>query len=82
MSAKDMIATLSFSFLDYPTYSVPVEIKRNSFGFHYQQKKYKKTELSRAVLLCAIHDHKQVPKNIDVIELRALCDHAKEFQAS
>jgi hypothetical protein len=71
-----------FSFLDYPTYSVPVEIKRNSFGFHYQQKKYKKTELSRAVLLCAIHDHKQVPKNIDVIELRALCDHAKEFQAS
>jgi hypothetical protein len=70
-----------FSFLRYPTYSVPVEIKRNSSWFHYQQKKYGKDELSRAVLLCAIHDHKQVPKNIDVIELRALCKHSEEFQA-
>jgi hypothetical protein len=69
-----------FSFLKYPTYTVPVEIKRNSSGFHYQQRKYGKDELSRAVLLCAIHDHKQVPKNIDVIELRALCEHSKEFQ--
>jgi hypothetical protein len=70
-----------FSFSPYPTYTVPVEIKRNSSGFKYQQKKYGKDELSRAVLLCAVHDHKQVPKNIDVIELRALCAHSKEFQA-
>jgi hypothetical protein len=70
-----------FSFLDYPRYSIPVEIKRNSSGFHYQQKKYGKDELSRAALLCAVHDHKQVPKHIDVIELRALCEHAKEFQS-
>ena len=70
-----------FSFLDYPTYSVPVEIKRNSSGFHYQQKKYGKNELSRAVLLCAVHDHTQVPKNIDIIELQAFCEHLKEFQA-
>jgi len=70
-----------FSFLRYPTYSVPVEIKRNSKGFHYQQKKYGKDELSRAVLLCAIHDHGHVPKNIDVIELRAMCEHSKEFHA-
>ena len=70
-----------FSFAPYPTYVVPVEIKRNSSGFEYQQKKYGKDELSRAVILCAIHDHKQVPKNIDVIELRALCAHSKEFLA-
>lgn len=71
-----------FSFLGYPKYSVPLELKRNSFGFHYQQKKYGKDELSRAVLLCAIHDHKQMPKNIDVIELQALCGHLKEFEAA
>jgi len=70
-----------FSFAPYPTYSVPVEIKRNSSGFEYQQKKYGKDELSRAVILCAVHDHKQVPKNIDVIELQALCAHSKEFRA-
>src|SRR2546425_5989859 len=70
-----------FSFLNYPTYQVPVEIKRNSSGFRYQQQKYGKNELSRAVLLCAAHDHKQVPKNIDVIELGAMCQHLKEFEA-
>jgi hypothetical protein len=71
-----------FSFLDYPPYSVPVEIKRNSSGFKYQQQKYGKDQLSRAVVLCAIHDHTQIPKNIDVIELRALCEYSKEFLAS
>jgi len=69
-----------FSFLGFPPYSVPVEIKRHSTGFHYQQRKYGKDELSRAVLLCAVDDHKQIPKHIDVIELRALCGHLKEFQ--
>ncbi len=64
-----------FTFLDYPTYSVPVEIKKRSKGFTYQQKKYGKDELSRAVILCAIHDLKNVPRNIDVVELDALCDH-------
>jgi hypothetical protein len=70
-----------FSFLDYPAYSIPVEIKRNSSGFKYQQQKYGKDQLSRAVVLCAIHDHTQIPKNIDVIELRALCEYSKEFLA-
>jgi hypothetical protein len=70
-----------FSFLQYRAYSIPVEIKRNSVGFRYQQKKYGKDELSRAVLLCAIHDHKQIAKNIDVIELHAMCAHLSEFQA-
>lgn len=70
-----------FEFLEYPTYSVPVEIKRHSQNFKYQQKNYGKDLLSRAVVLCAIDDHKQMPKNIDVIELQALCDYAKQFPA-
>jgi hypothetical protein len=64
-----------FNFLDYPTYSVPVEIKRHSKNFSYQLKKYGKEELSRAVVLCAIHDLKNVPKNVDIVELQALCDY-------
>lgn len=71
-----------FRFRNLPTYSVPVEIKRNSAGFHYQQKKYGKEELSRAVVLCAIHTHKQMPLHIDVIELAALCAHAQQFPLS
>lgn len=66
-----------FSFLDYPTYVVPVEIKRNSLGFEYQRKKYGKEELSRAVLLCAVHQHSHLPRNIDVIELDGLCRYAQ-----
>lgn len=68
-----------FRFKDLPIYSVPVEIKRDSSGFHYQQKKYGKEKLSRAVVLCAIHKHKQMPPHIDVIELDALCAHARKF---
>jgi hypothetical protein len=68
-----------FAFLKHPAYPVPVEIKKHSQNFHYQQKKYGKELLSRAVVLCAIDDHKQMPKNIDVIELQALCDYAKQF---
>jgi hypothetical protein len=61
-----------FRFLDYLPYNVPVELKRNSLGFQYQQAKYGKDELSRAVVLCATHGHKNVPSHIDVIELEAL----------
>jgi hypothetical protein len=71
-----------FSFLDYPTYSVPVEVKRNSRDFKYQQKKYGKEQLSRAVVLCAVHDHQQVPRNIDVIELEAMCQYADKLHLS
>ncbi len=71
-----------FSFLDYQSYTAPVEIKRNSRDFKYQQKKYGKDELSRAVVLCAIHDHRQVPSNIDVIELEALCAFAHQLHLS
>ncbi len=61
----------TFRFLDYPEYSVPVELKRNSTGFRYQLRKYGKDELSRAVILCAKHDEKNIPPHIDVIELAA-----------
>ena len=71
-----------FRFMDFPSYRVPLEIKRNSQGFHYQQKKYGREELSRAVVLCAIHGHKQMPQHIDVIELDALCSHAERFPMS
>jgi hypothetical protein len=71
----------NFKFLHYPGYSVPVELKRTSRDFQYQQSKYGRDLLSRAVVLCAIHDHTQVPRNIDVIELEALCRHLKEFAA-
>jgi hypothetical protein len=69
----------NFEFLHYPVYSIPVEVKRNSHGFHYQQKKYGKDELSRAVVLCAKHAHKNMPQHIDVIELEALCRYASQF---
>lgn len=68
-----------FNFLDFPTYTVPVEIKRFSKNFSYQEKKYGKEELSRAVILCAIHDKKNVPKNVDVVELEALCMHLERL---
>ena len=61
-----------FNFLDFLPYIVPVEVKRNSTGFEYQQRKYGRNELSRAVLLCATHGHKRLPSHIDVIELEAL----------
>lgn len=64
-----------FEFGKLPPYDVPVELKRDSTGFKYQQRKYGKDELSRAVVLCATHGHKQVPVNIDVIELDALCQY-------
>ncbi len=68
-----------FKFLDYPAYSVPLEIKRDSAGFKYQQQKYGKDELSRAVVLCAVHGHKTMPPHIDVIELEAICKQAGKF---
>lgn len=54
-----------FEFLAFPPYAAPIEIKRNSQGFKYQQKKYGKDELSRAVILCANHDHSALPANIE-----------------
>jgi hypothetical protein len=70
-----------FEFGKLPPYDVPVELKRDSTGFMYQQRKYGKDELSRAVVLCATHGHKQVPVNIDIIELDALCQYRERLKA-
>jgi hypothetical protein len=70
-----------FTFLSYPKYPLPVEIKKRSHDFKYQEMKYGKELLSRAVILCAIHDHKNVPKNVDVIELKALSEYSNRFPA-
>ncbi|MBI5715853.1 MAG: hypothetical protein HZC38_20835 [Chloroflexi bacterium] len=74
-------AETSLQFLDYPAYTIPVEIKKRSRDFEYQEKKYGKEELSRALVLCAFHDHEVMPKHIDVIELDALCDYARQFDS-
>lgn len=68
-------------FLQYPVYTIPVEVKKRSRDFEYQEKKYGKEELSRALVLCAFHDHEVMPKHIDVIELEALCQHASHFDS-
>ena len=70
----------SLKFLHFPAYVIPVEIKKRSRDFAYQQKKYGKEDLSRALVLCAFHDHEVMPKHIDVIELAALCEHANHFE--
>lgn len=62
-------------FLDYPVYNVPIEIKRYSRKYKYQMEKYGKDELSRAVILCAIHDLENTPRNVDVIELDSMCSY-------
>lgn len=62
-----------FRFLDFQPYKVPVEIKKSSSGFQYQQRKYSAEELSRAVILCVRHDMVNVPPNVDVIQLETLC---------
>ncbi|MBI2834364.1 MAG: hypothetical protein HYX76_08055 [Acidobacteria bacterium] len=71
-----------FQFESFPAYSVPAELKRDSTGFRYQQRKYGKDELSRAVVLCAIHGHRQVPPHIDIIELDALCQYLPRYTAA
>jgi hypothetical protein len=74
----DCVSTY-IQFLKYPSYTIPVEIKKNSRDFKYQQKKYGREELSRALILCAFHDHEVIPKHIDVLELEALCQQVSNF---
>lgn len=62
-----------FQFLNYDPYAVPIEIKKGSREFSYQQKKYPPEQLSRVVILCARHNLQNVPANVDVIELGELC---------
>jgi hypothetical protein len=62
-------------FGDYPIYNVPVEIKRFSKDYNYQINKYGKDELSRAIILCIIHNLENTPRNVDVIELDSMCNY-------
>jgi hypothetical protein len=62
-----------FQFLNYEPYAVPIEIKRAGSGFRYQQRNYPSEDLSRVVILCTRHDMVNVPRNVDVVELPALC---------
>lgn len=62
-----------FRFLDYEAYEAPVEIKKASSGFKYQQERYPPEQLSRAVILCMRNDLLNVPPNVDVIQLGTLC---------
>jgi len=62
-----------FQFLDYQPYTAPIEIKKASSGYKYQQKRYPSEKLSRVVILCVRHDLPNVPRNVDVIELNTLC---------
>ena len=62
-------------FTSYPTYSVPVEVKRHSKDYKYQMQKYGKDELSRAIILCVFHDLENTPRNVDVIELDSMCNY-------
>jgi hypothetical protein len=69
----DCIAKVQF--LSYPEYEIPVEIKKKSRGFRYQESRYPERELSRVIVLCALHNYPGIPSHIDVIELNTLCDH-------
>jgi hypothetical protein len=71
-----------FTFLNLRKYPLPVEVKKRSQDFKYQEQKYGKELLSRALILCAVHDHKNVPKNVDVIELKAMCEYLAHFPAA
>jgi hypothetical protein len=62
-----------FRFLNYEPYTVPIEIKRASSGYRYQQRKYAPEELSRVVILCMRNDKVNVPPNVDIIQLETLC---------
>lgn len=61
-----------FRFLEFDPYEVPVEIKKKSSGFKYQQARYTEEQLSRTVVLCIKHDLPNVPHNVDVIELTSI----------
>lgn len=57
-----------FKFQDFPAYACPVEIKKRSKAFKYQEEKYQ--PLPRAVVLCLEHNHPYIPRHIDVVELK------------
>ena len=63
----------SFSFVGYAPYPCPIELKKRSSGFKYQELRYK--PLPRVVVLCMQHDRKNLLNHVDVIDLPTLYDH-------
>jgi hypothetical protein len=59
-------------FNDFPRYTCPVEVKKRSRGFRYQEVKY--IELPRAMVLCIDHDYPNPPNHIDVVALPTLAE--------
>lgn len=66
-----------FEFYNYPAYFCPVEIKKQSKDFRYQEQKY--FPLPRAVVLCLEHNHPKIPNHIDVIELKSFGGRLSSF---
>jgi hypothetical protein len=66
-----------FRFLNYPIYSCPVEIKKNSRNFNYQMLRYH--PLPRAVVLCLEHNLRNVPEHIDVVELAFMAEYLRRL---
>ncbi len=62
-----------FTFLNFPEYPCPLEIKTKSHDFKYQVKNY--ATLPRVVVLCLHHDLPLPPQHVDVIEVAALAKH-------
>ncbi|MGO8678023.1 MAG: hypothetical protein ACLQVX_19445 [Limisphaerales bacterium] len=60
----------AFRFLELPEYACPVEIKKRSRGFSYQQKNYPR--LPRVVVFCLDHDMVHPPEHVDVLEARVM----------
>lgn len=62
-----------FTFLDFPVYPCPLELKTESDGFKYQVKNYE--HLPRVVVLCLHHHLQHPPQHVDVVEVAALAKH-------
>lgn len=63
----------AFRFEGYENYPCPVELKKRSSGFNYQEARYLK--LPRVVILCVEHDRANLPAYADAVDLSALCEY-------
>ncbi len=63
----------AFHFDGYENYPCPVELKKRSSGFKYQEARYPK--LPRVVILCIEHDKQNLPSYVDAVDLSTLCDY-------
>ena len=63
----------AFHFEGYENYPCPVELKKRSSGFKYQEARYPK--LPRVVILCVEHDRQNLPAYADAVDLSALCEY-------